>query len=375
MVSKCLFNYCQKLLSRRHEVKHFRLSSKKIVLSKPKVLNMSHEPKLTVYTIKLKPLDNSLQNSNRQLFRQKTGQADNEVQDSVLFMDFFKLFLKEFESPEMYKHEASNKSMTFYQRDIDQNDVDTNVHANTSKFTISGVVEGGPYGRKKNKTDSGNKADKTPVKETDAITDDFYFCIYLPPESNKSILIIQSLIGDSIDSVIKDFWQKFLQHEGFFDTTAPTRYVPQAIIDDFKREIAVSSLTYTTTVAGQTLLDPAIDLQDKNFKITVKIEPLGDMSVAEFEAAKESINDKQVGTTRLGGFRLKRASLKDTTSGKKSPFQLDSDYDVHPVIFLKKYIEFPNDILDFGLVAQYSENLLEKILKPALYPQHAVIEH
>lgn len=336
---------------------------------------MAYEPKLTIYTIKLKPLNDNLQNSNRELFRQKTGQANaNGVADSVLFMDFFRLFLQRFESPEMYKHEASSKSMTFYQADIEDNDVDTNVHANTARFTISGVVEGGPYGRKRNKTDSGNKADRSPVNENHAITDSFYFCIYMPPESNKSVLMVQSLTGESIDSVVKDFWKNFLRHDGAFDTTNPTTHVPQSIIDIFKEDTAVSALSYTTVVTGQTLLAPAINLQDKNFKVVVRIEPLGDMTIEQFEAAKADLDDKMVGTNRLGGFRIRRAALKDNSSGKKSPFQMDSDYEVKPVIFLRKHINFPDGVFSFPLVAKYCEDLLENTLKPDLYAQHAIIE-
>jgi hypothetical protein len=55
---------------------------------------MAHEPKLTAYTIQLKPSKATIENTNRWLFRNLINEADKiEEDDSFKMTEIFRLFI------------------------------------------------------------------------------------------------------------------------------------------------------------------------------------------------------------------------------------------------------------------------------------------
>jgi len=88
---------------------------------------MTHEPKLTAYTIQLKPSNSTIENSNRWLFRNLISEANqNELADSFIITEVFRLFISALDTPEMYSDSTNKKCMTANQQNI----VDQNVNAN-----------------------------------------------------------------------------------------------------------------------------------------------------------------------------------------------------------------------------------------------------
>lgn len=337
---------------------------------------MNHEPKLTVYTIQLKPSNEKIENSNRLLFRNLIGESNqNELTDNYIFTEVFRHFIKSLDTPEMFSDTTSKKCMTANQPNIEDSNVNANIHLHSNQFIIEGKVEGGSYGRKRKKTSTVDKAKKSDVDERDAITEDFYFLLYSPLQSNKSTLFIQSYSDDSIDSVMKKFWQNFFSFQGTFNQPSIKRFVPISIIDDFKTNATVSGLTFTTDIPGNTLLDSTSTQTTKNFKVTVKITPTNDdLSVEEFEQTIEPLqNTLFTRFMNLGQFVKKKGTLRDIATKKTSPFDLGTSFEVQPSILLSKYITINNNESDFERIKNYCFTLLENV-KPEIYIQNAIKE-
>jgi hypothetical protein len=337
---------------------------------------MTHEPKLTAYTILIKPTNIHTENSNRWLFRNIINEANqNELRDSYLFTEIFRHFISSLDTPEMYSDNSSKKCMTANQPNISDPTVSPNINLFSSQFIIEGKIEGGSYGRKRNKTSTIDKSDKSNVSERDAITEDFYFLLYAPLESNKSILLLQSYSDDSIDSVMKKFWMNFFTASGTFAKPSIKRYVPIAIIEDFKNNATVSGITFTTEVPGATLMDNTSTTRNRNFKVTIKITPTNeDFKVEEFESTIEPIQETIfTRVLKLADFAKKQGTLKDNDTKKTTPFDLGSSFAIQPSIQLSKYIDIKNDESDFGRIKEYCFNLLET-MKPEIYLQDAIQE-
>lgn len=337
---------------------------------------MAHEPKLTAYTIQLKPSNQTTENTNRWLFRNLINEANqNELEDSYIITEVFKCFINALDTTEMYSDTKSKKCMTANQSDIEDSNVNANIFLHSQEFIIEGKVEGGSYGRKRNKTSTINKSDKSDVDERDAITEDFYFLLYCPLQSNKSTLFVQSYSDDSIDSVMKKFWQNFFSFQGTFNQPSIRRFVPISIIKDFKTNATVSSLTFTTDIPGETLLERTSTQTTRNYKVSVKITPTNDdLSVEEFEQTIEPL--QQTFFTRLmnlGQFVKKKGTLRDTSTNNTSPFDLGSSFEIQPSILLAKYITINGDDSDFGRIKNYCFELLESV-KPEIYIQDAIQE-
>lgn len=337
---------------------------------------MSHEPKLTAYTIQLKPSNSGVENTNRWLFRNLIGEANqNALTDSFLITEVFRKFIAALDTPAMYSDATSKKCMTANQPNIADPNVNANIILHSRQFVIEGVVEGGSYGRKRNKTSTINKAIKSDVSERDAITEDFYFFLYCPPQSNKSTLFLQSYSGDTIDGVMKKFWLNFFSFAGVFNQPSIRRFVPIAIVEDFKTNATVSGLTFSTDIPGQTLLESTSTQTTRNFKVTVKITPTDeDLSIDEFEQTIEPI--QHTFFTRLmnlGQFVKKKGTLRDSVTQKTSPFDLGSSFEIQPSILLSKYITINEDESDFIRIKEYCFQLLESV-KPEIYVQNAIQE-
>lgn len=335
---------------------------------------MPHEHKLTAYTIHLKPANGVIENTNRWLFRNLIKEANhNELTDSYIMAEVFKCFISALDKPEMYSDATSKKCMTANQPNIADYNVQPNIVLHSNKFIIEGKVEGGSYGRKRNKTSTINKSDKSNVDENDAITEDFYFLLYCPLQSNKSTLFLQSYSDDSIDSVMKKFWQNFFSFQGIFNQAVLKRFVPISIINDFKSNATVTGFTFTTDIPGETLLERTSTPSTKNYKVTVKITPTKqDLSLQEFEQTIEPL--QQTFFTRLmnlGQFVKKKGTLKDSSTNKTSQFDLGSSFEIKPSILLSKYILIQGDDTDFDRIKNYCFELLE-IVKPQIYIENAI---
>ena len=337
---------------------------------------MTHEPKLTVYTITLKPGRSCFQNSNKWLFRNLINEANtSRLQDSFIMGEIFAKFIHALDTPQMFSEPTSKKCMTANQSDIEDSNVNANIILHSENFIIEGKVEGGSYGRKRNKTSTINKSNKSDVNEGDAITEDFYFLLYTPLPSNKSILMLQSYSDDSIDTVMKKFWQNFFSFQSTFNKPSIKRFVPKSIIDDFKNNATVSSLTFSTDIPGETLLENTSITTERNFKVTVQITPVtGNMSVDEFEETVEPL--QQTLFTRfmnLGQFLNKKGVLKDSKTDKTSPFELGTDFEIQPSILLSKYIDLRGNESDFTRIRDYCFTLLDSV-KAEIYNQNALQE-
>lgn len=335
---------------------------------------MPHEPKLTVYIVTLTPASNNIPwNTNRWLFRNLIGQANtNPLTDHQLMDAVFRKFIRDLDTPTMYSDTTSKKCMTA-NHSFNGNTVNQNISLHSSNFVIEGKVEGGTFGRKRNKTSILDKSDRSVVSERDAITEDFYFLFYSPLASNKCILMLQSYSDDTIDTVMKKFWKNFLSFSTVFNQPTVSKYIPPSIIKDFKRDSKVSSFTYTTDVPGATLLEAPTTSNPRSYKVTIKITPNDDLTIEEFENTAESLNNTNFSGLALGQFAKRRGQLKDISTHKVSPFELDSNFEVAPVIFLPKYIEINGDDSDFPRIKDFCFSLLQTI-RPEIYPQDAVRE-
>lgn len=337
---------------------------------------MAYDPKLTVYTITIKPTNVRIQNSNRWLFRNIIGEAnDNDLEDSYIITEVFGRFIRALDTPEMFSDNKSKKCITANQPNIENENVSPNITFSSENCIIQGVIEGGSYGRRKNKTNTLNKTEKSDVSERDAITEDFYFMLYMPLESNKMILMVQSYTSDSIDSVMNKFWGNFFSVQSTFYKPQIKRFVPHSIVEDFRTNSTVSSFQFSTEMLGETLLENTSTETTRNFKITVQVTPTEeDLTLAEYENTVQPLQETLfTRLMKLGQFTKKKGVLKDNVTNLTSQFDLGSTFEIQPSIILSKYITINQDESDFERIRNYCTSLLEDI-KQEVYIHNAIQE-
>lgn len=334
---------------------------------------MSHTPILAAYIITNKPFKNNPHNSNRWLMRNIINQAnENEMTDEEIFIDFFGRFIGALDTPSMFRDDRSKRCMTAHQPNLADDNVGPSIQFDSAEFIIEGRVEGGAYGKRRKKTDIVDKNQNDTVSESDAITDNFYFLLYMPPRSNKTILLLQAYSDDKIDVVMKKFWVDFLSVPNVFRPPSFVKYIPAEIIRDFKEGATISGLSYTTEVQSDTLLENVVEGIAQNFKVSIKITPTNEpLSYDLFATALNQIERKSFLGNLLGNFLSKKGSLKDSETNKTSQFDIGTNFEIKPSILLEKYIIIRGDDSDFGRIREYCISLLEN-LKTEIYPENAV---
>jgi hypothetical protein len=333
-----------------------------------------NDPRLTVYIITIKPFKN-VESSNRNLLKHIINDFSEGLKDSYILMEFFKKIVNTLDQQKMYSDEKIGKSMTAIQLDLEDENVNPDLRIHTDKHVIEGELEGGKFGRIRNRRSTSNKKDNSPVKKEDAITDKFYFLLYVPLEHNKLVLMVHSYSDESIDGIIRHFFQNLFKKEKVFNAPKIDRYVPPSIIQDFKNSAAVSGLSFSTEVPSKTLLEKSVKAVNKHYKVEVKITPIDQpLSMDEFDNAKSPLQNTSVGGLILANFRRRVGILQDSKTNKTSPFALDSSFDIKPVIPLSKYLTFgTDDEKNFKLIKDYCFKLL-KVIKSEIYPTDEVQE-
>lgn len=331
---------------------------------------MSHTPKLSIYKLTIKAKKNGIENSLRSLILHKTGEINSKekIHDSFLMTEILRLFIESLDKKEMYADEKSKKVLTANQKGLEEDDVDTNIKVYSKKNIIEGVIEGGKYGKKRKRRSTKDKYDKSNVSEFDAITDDFYFLIYIPLDSNKVTLMIQSYSDDNIDNIFKQFWSDFFSTSEQFSKPKVERFIPNSLINKFKNNSTVSSLTFTTEMPGTTLLDKAIIELEQTFKVTIQISTKEDgLSMNDFDKAIEPIQNIYFTKLRnLLSFNTKKGVLRNKETKATTPFTLGNTFDIQPTIILSDYVKITNTDQDFENIKEYCLKLLEEI-KPEIY--------
>lgn len=333
---------------------------------------MPHELKLSTYILRLSPTNKKTENINRTLFEAISGEKGHE--DTSLFLSFFQRFIKSIDTEEMFSDDHSKKCFTAYQPDIEDNDTEPNINVHMHSYIIEGLIEGGLFGRKRSKTSISNKNLKSDVREEDAITDHFYFLLFTPPHSNKSILFVQSYTDITIDTVVKKFFEFLFTYPSVFYKPKLQKYIPKSFIEKFKKGASISELTFTEDIVGETLLDESFTENDQRFKITIKIEPVDEnLSYNALENRLHSLAKTVFQKIPLGSFSSKKGTLK-SEKGRTTRFDIDSDFEIQPSILLSDYIELIGEDSDFKKIKDFCLEVLEEV-KQEIYHDYAVQEY
>lgn len=146
---------------------------------------MAHTPKLEVFTINLKVSRNDLSLYSFKAFLNalliKKGEyTEEEEEENILFLDFFRLFVSQFASGEYIKNEKDKKAMTIFRADVEHDDCDIAPHA--ERNVIEGKLYGGKYGLLRTRSKVNDKARQDRVQQDDVIADQFYFFLTLTYE-------------------------------------------------------------------------------------------------------------------------------------------------------------------------------------------------
>ena len=301
---------------------------------------MAHTPKLEVFTISLKTSRNDLSLYSFKAFLNalliKKGEyTEEEEEENMIFLDFFKLFLSKFASGEYIKNERDKKAMTAFRVDVEHDDCDITPH--TEKNIIEGKVYGGKYGLLRTRSKVNDKAKQDKVQQDDVIADQFYFFLHLPMNSHQGVLMVQSYTSESITALLKDTIKGLFSNIPNYLIPDIKPFYPKLFQDQFKSDGYIKKYAFSGEVLTDDLGFPVEHTNDV-LKVTITIESEKGIEYEEHPSIINKIVSNRLGIKFLGSFAKKKAFIRNNTTNKESPFDInDEDLKIKPVIFLENH--------------------------------------
>jgi hypothetical protein len=341
---------------------------------------MAHNPKLEVYQVWI----NSINGENK-TFRDFTKEVisissesqnnqQDELSNSYYFLDLFKTFIHKVDNDSFILNQRKQKAFTAYDtRPAGEEEPSITPHSDA--FIIEGTIDGGRYGQRRTKSSLDNKLEKEDVVRENIILDKFYFFLYTPMNSDLGILFIQSYSTDSISDIFTDFISRFFSAQKLYRKARIEKFVPKRIVEEFKNHSCIKKFSFSNRFVFNQLSENPIGTETEEF--IIKIEAVAKNGLPK-NALKNWINtmgEKIFSNKKLENFNNGKVYLQDLNSKKESPFDISSDLDIKPIIYLEDRITVDDDgIPNFIELKNYCTLLLNNEIIPEMYPSNEVRE-
>lgn len=325
----------------------------------------SLEPKLEVYQINLNPQKNY--GKNFKDFIININEAPDEDENS-LYLDLFKKFIEEIDNENFKIDEKKNKAIGAYNTKPEDGQ-QPSIKCYSHKNIISGLIEGGNYGIKRNTSKVDEKEEKISMDKKSVVLFIHYFLLYTPLNGEKGFLLIQYYQGNKIADVFTSTLADFFSAKGAYNKAVIKRFYPPAIIEQIKGQSELKKMKYT----DKQVLNPddiaSIDIgdQEREFTIKVEIDFAKSMEKGKKKLLKDFWGQIKFKGKRLSDFRDKKGVLKVKDKNQQTVFNLDDEeMDIKPVINLLDYIEVDQDnIPSLEQLENFCLNLLETDILPS----------
>lgn len=319
---------------------------------------MAHNPKLNVYTLRLKPQNDSVQ-TFRDLFRGKYHESSS-TPDTELFKKYYEDFVNEIGNDSFRKDQKHKKVLGLV------NETGNIPLLPKDDTYIDGVIEGGKYGIRREYADTDNKNDKKIIEENSAVLDRYYILLYTPLNSQYGLLFIQSYTEESVQDSFKDFLCKFFSCDGLFYNMVVESFVPQKIIEKYMNETNIRMFSFITKTSLSGVLRDDTQIKGQTFEVEIKIKPLDEKLQPNTKKTSQII--KAIGDKLFDGKPLKEGKAKayvEDSKKRKANYDIEKELNnIRPTIYLEDAGIVPDKktgLPNFKSIQSYCLELLKDI--------------
>lgn len=310
--------------------------------------------------------------SRRQTFREvaieKCGLNAEEVDNNLVFISLYGLFLQKLTQDAVWTHPNKTKlGLALFSNAGEQvNDILT-AHSNTC--VIEGFIDGGPYDRIRRMAEKDDTTTSTLLDRNKIVTDRYYLYLYLPLNFSIGLMFLERKKGQDIHTPMELLLNEILKSK---NNIKVERYIPKTLIDDFKNNGVIDSFTFTDTIVSPVLDENAVEQQENDYDVYVSIKPRTgeNYSYNMMEEILDRVGNVTIGlghfTKSLAQFRTKKARIQKDNEGYN--FSVGDDLKIRPSIEIAEEIhDRDNDILKREEAFGMANDLLNQI-KNDIYP-------
>jgi len=324
---------------------------------------MTTNPKLEVFRIEL-----IAQNDEHKTFRNFFTESLNGTAgqtDTQLFTNFFQDFIRKVDTNDFIDNSRKKKVFAAY----NARNYDGTIKHHSEINVIKGIIEGGRYGKRRNKSKLTNKNELQDIETNDIILDKFFFCLYTPLNYDVGILMIQSYSSDSITDIFTEFLQNYFKKENYYKKPKIERFFPRHIIEQFKLHSNIDKFSFSNRFFVSQLSDEPYQQEEEEFVVKIEAVSKNGLPKAALSNWLNVLGQKLFDNTNLSSFSNRKVYLKNEQTKKSSPFVLDEN-EIRPIIYLENHgIEVSIDGLpNFSQLETFCENLLVQQIIPEIFP-------
>lgn len=344
---------------------------------------MSHDPKLEIYKLTLVNKADGRLVRFRESFRENVksiASLPKPIEDTSIYREFYKHFLDSIDNGKGYKkNDKKEKAYKIAKDEIEKGKPKSIVNSITDdNFIISGLLEGGKYGIKRNLGDIDNIDVNSDIKQNHVVGDRFFFLLFAPINQKVGILLIQGYTEIKLSDVFRDHIVEYFKVDKKIGCETEL-FIPESLKQKYLSNAIFKSAKFSS---GFVLKNNFEDADDKNYDIEVKIEIIDKSAkktgfrkwnnlLNKFGQATISLADKI--DIKLESFQKKSAKM--VGKGKEFPIDFSDEDNIKPVILLidQGITIKEGRIPDFDQIETYCKNLLKDIISE-INPENAVTD-
>jgi hypothetical protein len=321
--------------------------------------------KLEVYQILLKKRVGE-SNTFRDFVDSINNENYNDVDSTIVYLDFFKYFVSKLNVPGYMKNEKSKKAFAALDVSPDPEQA-SNPAVFLERHFLFGKFEGGKYGVFRRSSPTENKEEGEDVPENNVISEEVYYGLWTPIHSNTGFFFITANPSNTVSQEVLNFLKNNIFNSPQFLKPKIDRYYSSASINALYNNAILDYVKFTTRESSAELDDPSLTNEQHEFKITVSIEPIDGISVNQSESLISSWLKLKFGSRRLQDFERKMGRLSQEGSKNGSSFKLDQEDRLRPIIHLSEHnIDFQENgtVTDSNQIRNLILTILDEEIKP-----------
>ena len=313
-------------------------------------------------------------------FMVENGKARSRQQDSTIFAELFK-YVMEKPVNDFEKNDSLKKVVTLIANKKINKHFDEKPKVKYPACIISGVINGGPFGKERILTNLGEKKEASSIQSSQPVLQYYYIFLYLPLDHNEGFLMVHS---DSAEETITQAYRKYvveLFSLGDYKKPSMQVFVPKHFRDEYKEGAVLQSISFVNTEVSADLEenDPMREIAGE-YDVRITFTPKG-VARANFnmlENVRNFFMRNRFGTREmskgLDEFRKCSVSTKneDTNTGKVIEWN-NLDQEIRPVVYLTGRVEIGDDGTPvFNRLDEFCHNLFINQILPEIRPDQYV---
>lgn len=297
------------------------------------------------------------------IIKNKEGLKEDAYSNEELFSKLYKRLISNLTQAQAWTSDKTKLGLALFSNEGQE--INTILTSHSDTYTIEGFVDGGLYDKIRTIAQVSNISERSKLGKDKMLADRYYVYLCLPLGSKVGLLFLERKKGLNISKALEILLKEILrtsQRSG----VRIERFVPKAIIDEYKDGGKIEDFTFTDNIT--TSINDSVDIEQEehtygvSIKITPSIteQPSYDLISNILEKLGNATIELGTRTKRLSDFISKKGALKK--DNKKYTFQIGNDLRIKPMIPIEdEYQDIENGILKRTDIKKMCDDVLEQI--------------